>query len=141
MRRLGRERVCAGLCHLQRDLVKFGRVEADRARHCLAMGKAAVGLHQRIAETRGHFDMIAEHAVMADLQRGDAGTVTEFGLERGDRPPAACARIAQVIERCVIPRCDIAAVRGVDRRARDKRARQQVDQRAVTAQRGREFAE
>ncbi|MEI4557863.1 hypothetical protein WAC31_29035, partial [Klebsiella pneumoniae] len=81
--------VGTGLRYLGRDFVQFGRVEAHRARHRLAMDEAAIGLHQTIGCARGDFDMIAEHAIVTDLELGDAGPRAIVGLERGDRAPAA----------------------------------------------------
>ena len=41
---------------------------------------------------RGHLDEIAEHAVVADLERGDAGLVAVLRLERGDRAAGMSTR-------------------------------------------------
>jgi hypothetical protein len=35
--------------------------------------KPLSGRHQRVGMARGHFDEIAEHIVVPDLERGDAG--------------------------------------------------------------------
>ena len=72
MRRLGGERVVAGLRDRVASVVQLGRVEADHAGQRLAVGEAGVG-DQRVGGARGDLDMIAEHAVVADLERGDAG--------------------------------------------------------------------
>ena len=69
MRGLGGERVGAGLDHLLRLLVQLGRVEADHAGEGLAVGEAAVRRHQPVGVPRRHLDMIAEHGVVADLER------------------------------------------------------------------------
>ena len=71
MRGLGGERVAAGLDHPARFLVQLGRIEADDAGQRLAMGEAAVGAHQLVGMPRRDFDMVAEHGVVADLQRAD----------------------------------------------------------------------
>ncbi len=116
MRGLGGQRMGARLRDLAGDLVQLGRVEADHARQRLAMGKARIRLHQRVGRACGHLDMIAEHAIVTDLQRGDAGLLAELGLQRGDGAPPPCARIAQIVERHVIARRDIAALARLDRR-------------------------
>src|SRR3546814_8856897 len=72
MRGLGGERVRARLPDLERGLVQIGGVATHHARERLAVGEAAVGLHQRVGVARGHLAMIAEDVVVADLERGDA---------------------------------------------------------------------
>ena len=129
-----RQRMRARLRHLGRDLVQIGRVEAHRPGHRLAVDKAAFGFHQSIGILRCDLDMIAEHAVMLDLQRGDTGTRAIVRLQRGDGTPAPCPRIAQIIERSVIALRDIAALHRIDRRRWHQSAGQQVDQCPVTAQ-------
>eukprot|EP01136_Pigoraptor_vietnamica_P023031 Opistho-1_new@6302 len=141
MRGLGSETVGAGLRHLDRDLMQFGRVEADHARQRLAMGEAAVGAHQIVGMLGRDLDMIAEHAVMLDLERGDAGALLIVGLQRGDGAAATGARVTQIVERGIVPLGDIAAIGGIDRRRGDERALEQVDQRAMAAQLGRKRGE
>src|SRR3546814_4005406 len=67
-----------------------------------------------------HLDMIAEHAIVADLERGDSGLLTVAGLQPGNRPPPLAAGGAQDVERGVITLGDIAALGGIDRRRRDQ---------------------
>ena len=116
MRGLGGQCMSARLRDLARDFVQFGRVETDHARQRLAMGEARIRLHQRISRARGHLDMIAEHAIVTDLQRGDAGLLAELGLQCGDGAAATGSGIAQIVERHVIARRDIAALARLDRR-------------------------
>src|SRR3546814_3255575 len=66
-------------------LVQIGGVETHHARERLAVGEAAVGLHQRVGVARGHLDMIAEDVVVADLERGDARPCAIIRLEARDR--------------------------------------------------------
>src|SRR3546814_16380478 len=79
--------------------------------------------------------MIAEHAIVAGLERGDSGLLTVAGLQPGNRPPPLAAGGAQDVERGVITLGDIAALGGIDRRRRDQRAREEIDQRAMARQR------
>ena len=130
VRRLGRERVRARLDHAARFLVKIGRVEADDAGERLAMGEAAVRRHQPVGVLGRHLDMIAEHRIVPDFQRGDACGVAVSSFERGDRPAPVRRGIAQGIERGIIAFGDIAALGGIDRRGFDDRRAQAVDQRA-----------
>ena len=71
---------------------------------------------------------------MADLERRDAGLGAELRLQRGDRAAAPGTGVAQIVQRRVVARRDIAAVRRLDRGGGDERAGEQVDQRAVAAQ-------
>src|SRR3546814_11779582 len=82
-----------------------------------------------------HLDMIAEHAIVANLERGDSGLLTVAGLQPGNRPPPLAAGGAQAVERGVITLGDIAALGGIARRPRDQRAREDIDQRAMAPQR------
>ena len=78
-----------------RLLVQVGRIEADHAGQRLAVGEAAVRRHQPVGVPGRHLDMIAEHRIVPDLQRRDAGRVAISRLERRDRPPAIRRRRAQ----------------------------------------------
>ncbi len=80
MGRFGDQRMPPRLRDAPGFLMQIDRVEAHDARQRLAMGKAAVGLHQRVGGAGGDFDMIAEHAIMADLEGGDAGLRAIFRL-------------------------------------------------------------
>ena len=61
--------------------------------------KPLSGAISRSACLAGHFDEIAEHAVVPDLERGDAGLVAVFRLQRGDRAAGIARRAAQFVER------------------------------------------
>ena len=134
MRQLGGDGVNARLRHAARRLVQIRRVEADDPRERLAVGKARFGCHQRIGMFRRHLDMIAEHAVVADLERGDAGAVAILRLQRGNRLAPVARGFAQRVERMIIALGDIAALRRIDRRRFDQRAGQLVDERAMTVE-------
>ena len=73
--------------------------------------KPLSGFISASAFLRRHLDMIAEHAVVPDLERGDAGARAVVRLQRGDRAPPARAGVAQIVERGVIAFGDIAALR------------------------------
>ena len=118
----------------RRLVVKLGRVEADDAGERLAVGEAAVGRHQLVGMPRGHFDMIAENGVVPDLERADGGRIAIARFERGNCTAAVRCRIAQRVQIGVIAFRDVSALRGVDRRRGDQRARQLVDQTLVTAE-------
>ena len=113
---LGGERVRAGLDHAARLAVEVGRIEAHHPGQGLAVGEAAVGGHQPVGVARGDFDMIAEHGVVADLERGDAGRLAVARFKRGDGAAAVAADVAQRVERGVIAFGDIAALGRVERR-------------------------
>ena len=133
VRGFGGERVGAGLDHPARFLVQLGRIEADHAGQRLAMGEAAVRRHQPVGVPGRDLDMIAEHRIVADLERSDSGRVAIFGLERGNRAAAVGGGVAQSIERGVIAFRDVAALRSVDRRRFDQGRAQAVDQRRMAA--------
>ena len=84
MRGLGGERMGAGLDHPARLRVEVGRVEADDAGQRLAVGEAAVRRHQPVGVPRRDLDMIAEHGIVADLERRDAGRLAVARLQRRD---------------------------------------------------------
>src|ERR1700709_2217102 len=97
MRLLGGERVRAGLPDLKRELVQRRGVEAGDAGERLAVGEAAVRAHQRVGMFGADLDMIAEHAIVADLEAGDAGLVAVARLERSDRAAAVARQAAQIV--------------------------------------------
>ncbi len=141
MRRFRRQRMRTGLCHFERHFVQVGRVEAHRTRHRLAVGESAPLAQQRVAMPRGHFDMIAKHRIVADLQRRDPGLGAIARLQRGNRPPPARAGRAQIIKRGVIAFRDIAALAGINGRRGDERAGERVNERAMPLQLRHEHGE
>src|SRR3546814_15405980 len=82
----------------------------------------------------GNLDMLAEHAIVADLERGDAGSLAILRFEGGDRLAPVAGRLAQRVERGVIAFGDIAALRRVDRRRLDQRAGEFVNERAMAVE-------
>ena len=75
------------------------------------MGKAAIGLHQSIAMTAGHFDEIAKHAIMFDFQGRNARFVTIACLHRGNSAAGIARNTAQFIQPGIIAIGNIAAIR------------------------------
>jgi hypothetical protein len=135
MRFLGGERVAAGFGDAARLLVQVERVEAHRAGHRLAVGEAAIRGHQGIGVAARDFDEVAEHPVVADLERGDAGLGAVARLERGDRAAGAARGLAQFVESVVVAFGNEPALRPLGRRRRHQRARQVIGQRAVSGER------
>ena len=70
----------------------------------------------RVQVRLGDLDVVAEHAVEADLGRGDAGALALRILERGDVPLGVPADGAQLVERRVDAVADASPVVGRDRR-------------------------
>ncbi len=134
VRGFGGERMAAGFDHPARLLVQLGRVEADHAGERLAMGEAAVGAHQPVGVPRRDLDMIAEHRIVADLERADAGRIAVARLERCDRAAAVGGGVAERVERGVIAFGDIAALRRIDRRRFDQRRAQAIGERGMAAE-------
>ena len=61
--------------------------------------KRAASFSSLSACVAGHLDEVAEHVVVADLERGDAGLVAIARFERGDQAAAGVAQRAQLVER------------------------------------------
>ena len=61
------QRVPARLCNAAGFFMQSDGVEPHGAFHRLPMGEAAARFHQRITVAAGHFDEIAEHAVVFDF--------------------------------------------------------------------------
>ena len=101
MRGFGGERVIGGLGDFRAEFAQFRRGEADGAGHGLAVDEAAVDAQQRIGALGGDFDVIAEHIVVADLQRRDAGFGLEAGFECDHGGAAILGGVAQGIKRRV----------------------------------------
>src|SRR3546814_18568132 len=80
----------------------------------LAVGEARFGRHQRVGMFRGYLDMIAEHAIVADLERGDAGACAIVRLERRDRLAPVARGLAQRVKRGVMTLGALTAQRRVD---------------------------
>ena len=106
------ERAVAGIGDLGLDLAEFGRGEADLAGQRLAMdeGRIQRRRHQLVAVLRRHLDEIAEHVVVADLERLDAGILGVARLHRGDDEAGGVAQIPALVERGLIAFADEAAV-------------------------------
>ena len=68
------------------------------------------GGEQLLAVLRGHLDEIAQHVVVADLERADAGLVRVARLQRRDHAARFIAQRARLVERGVVARAHEAAV-------------------------------
>ena len=82
-----------------------------------------------------HLDVIAEHVVVLDLERRDAGLVGVARLQRGDHAPALVAQRARLVERGEARRRDEAAVARDERQLVGERRLEVARQRAVVARR------
>ena len=126
MRRFCRQRMARRLRNPQCLLMQFRRVKPHCACHRLPMGKAAACRHQRVAIFRWYFDKIAEHAIVAYLQRGYARRGPIACLHRRHRTAAIAPGEPQAIQRGVIAFGDIAALVGFGRRRLYKSAAEQI---------------
>ena len=106
--------------HLLLELLQRRRHVALSARQRLAA--LVVGGHAAAMRVRD-LDVIAEHAVVADLERGDARARALFVLQRGDRILAAAGDRAQLVESGVDTWGDRLAITDRDRWPRDQRLR------------------
>ncbi len=88
VRGFGGQRVAAGLDHPARFLVQLGRVEAHDAGQRLAVREAAVRRHQPVGMPGRDLDMIAEHRIVADLQRADRRSHRGSALRARQSPGA-----------------------------------------------------
>ena len=84
-----------GAEHLLLVLLERGRDEALAAGNGLLA--VIVGRH-RVEVRLRHLDVVAEHAIEADLQRGDAGARALLLLHLGDDLLARAADVAQLVE-------------------------------------------
>ena len=134
MRLLGGECAATGLGDAAGLLMQGEGIEAHGPRHGLAVGKAAVGSHQRLGPRGGHLDEIAQHTVVADFQRGHAGFVAIFRLQRGDGPAGMGGDMAQIVEIGVIARRDKAALPALGWRRGHQRGGKQGNQSLMPAQ-------
>ena len=93
------------------------RREAHGVRHGLAVdiGAGKGRLRQLLAMTGRHLDVIAEHIVVADLERGDAGFLRIFRLKTGDELARVVAQAARLVELRARTPGDEAAVAGDER--------------------------
>src|SRR5207247_9369608 len=68
-------------------------------------------------------EVVAEHLVEPDLQRGDTRTLALPRLEPGDVLLPAIADILEVVELSIVPTADCVAVGGLERRVVHRPAR------------------
>src|SRR6185503_18865064 len=79
-------------------------------------------------------DVIAEHRIVPDLERRDAGRIAIAAFERGDGASTVRRSFAKRIERSIEAFGDVAALRGIDRRRFYQSRAQAVDQSRMAAE-------
>ena len=138
MRLLERERLLGRAVDPRFELAQLhGRV-ADGAGKGLPVNE---GLGQRLGPLWRHLDVVAEHVVMAHLERAQASLAAIAGLQPADQAPAVVAKLHHLVERRIVAARDDAAVPDTGRRALHQGARQAVHEGLVMAEcfeRGRE---
>ena len=107
-----RQRPLGGICDLGFELAELGGGEAHLSGGGLPMDERGIERrrHQLVAMLRSDVDKIAEHVVVPDFQRADAGGLGIFDLKRGDDAARFIAQPAGLIERGVVAGADKAAV-------------------------------
>ncbi len=106
------ERAVGRIGDLGLKLAELRRGEAHLAGERLAMDEAGVERRseQLLAVLRRDVDEIAEHVVVPDLQRADAGRLGVAHLQRGDDAARFVAQRARLVERALAARAHEAAV-------------------------------
>ena len=137
---LDAERAVGGAGDLGFELAELGGGEAHLAGQRLAVdeGRVERRRHQLVAVLRRHLDEIAEHVVVADLQRLHGRGVGIARLQRRDHAAGFVAQRARLVERGVVARAHEAAVALEVREARRRappRARRRSRHRAGAAPR------
>ena len=91
---------------------EFGGGEANLPGQRLAMdeGRIQRRRHQFVAVLRGDLDEIAEHVVVADLERLDAGILGVARLHCGDDQAGGVAKAAGLVQRRLIAFSDKTAI-------------------------------
>ena len=138
MRLFGGQRMPARFGNPARLFVERQRVEPHGPGHGLAVSEATLGGHQAIGVTRRNFDKVSEHAVVADLERGDPGLVAVLRLQRGNRAAGIARCLTQSIEGMVIAPGNVAALPALGWRGRHQGAGKKIGQCAVPGQAGQQ---
>ena len=134
MRPLQSQRPVGGAVDAALEFAQFDRREAHRAGQSLPVDER---LGQALRAPRRHFDVIAEHVVVAHLERGDVGGRAVARLQGANQAPALVAQGHRLVERRVVTAGDDAAVGHARRRAGHERLLQALDDGLVVAQRAR----
>ena len=131
--KLERQRALGGAGDLGFQFAKFSGGEAHLAGERLAMdeGRVERRAHQLVAVLRGDVDEIAEHVVVPDFQRADAGRLGVTHLQRGDDAARFVAQRARLVERGFVAGADEAAVAAERRQFVGQRALQLGGERGV----------
>ncbi len=126
-----RERPLGGAGDLALQLGQLRRRVAHRAGHRLAVDELGAELRR----VRGRdLDVIADHVVVADAQRGDPRRLGVARLQGGDGPAALVAQFAQFVELGRVATGDKPAVAGEERQFGGEGAAEALDQRSMLAE-------
>ena len=104
------KRVAACLRDTRGLFMQRDRVETDGTSHGLPVRKSAVRRHQCIGMFGRNFDKIAQHAIMFNLEGGNAGFFAISRLHGGNGAAGIARSFAQVIKRRVIPLRNISTI-------------------------------
>ena len=107
-----RQGALGGIGDLGFEFAELGGGEAHLSGGGLPVDECGVERrrHQFVTVLRRDVDEIAQHIVVPDFQRADAGGLGIFHLERGDDAPRFIAQRPGLVERGVIAGADKAAV-------------------------------
>ncbi len=118
--KLHRQGALARLGDFRLQLAQLWRGEAHGVRHGLAVDKGGVA-HQGVGVFRTHLDEIAQHIVVFDFQRADAGLLGVGRLQTRHHAARFISQSARFIERRGPARRDEAAITRQKRRFRHQR--------------------
>ena len=106
------ERAIGGARDLGLELAEFGGGEAHLPRKRLAMNEGRVERrrHHSLAVLRGDLDEIAEHVVVADLERAHGGQIGVARLQRRNHAAGFIAQRPRLIEGSAVARAHEAAI-------------------------------
>ena len=121
-----RQRAVGGIGDLGLERAKLGGGEAHLAGGGLAMdeGRVERRAHELVAVLRRDVDEIAEHIVVPDFQRADAGGLGIAHLQRGDDAARFVAQRTRFVERRFVAGAHKAAVAAERRQFVGQRAGQ-----------------
>ena len=119
------------------QLAEFDGGVAHGVGHGLTVDKGGVGVGRHARRLLGrHFDKIAKHVVVADLELLDIGLGGVAALQPGDQALAFVAKGAQLVELGCVAGGDEAAVACIKGQFGAKRTAQAIDDVAVMAEAG-----
>ena len=124
----------AGLGDAVLKFAQFHRRIANRAGHGLAVDKQTIIEGDFVGLLGRHFDEVAQHVVVLDFQRLDAGFGAIATLQPGDQPLALAPERAQFVQFRRVPGRDETSVADIKRQLIAKRAAKTLDQFAMVAE-------